>query len=296
MAGKKKLLLIDANSLIHRAYHALPPLTSKGGKPAGALYGLSSMLLKIIKERRPEYIAAAFDRPEPTKREEEYAEYKATRPPAEESLVSQLIESRELFKKFGIVSFERPGYEADDLVASLAEKFKNDGLDIVIFSGDQDLFQMVEDGKIVVETPLKGIRNSVVYDGVGVKEKFGVPPDKVADYKGLVGDVSDNIPGVPGVGPKTAAGLIEKYGSVENLVKEFREIGLSEAKVADKLKGKEEQALMSKRIAVILKDVPLDTDLESLRLKLDKNALGKYFEELGFSSLSSRLQTLDIES
>ncbi|MCL5006548.1 MAG: hypothetical protein M1153_00145 [Patescibacteria group bacterium] len=290
---KKTLLLIDANSLIHRAYHALPPLTDKSGRPTGALYGLASMLLKIIKERHPEYLAAAFDRPEPTRREKEYAEYKATRPPAEESLVSQLVEARTLFESFGISTFEMPGYEADDLVASLAEKFKNeDGLEIIIFSGDQDLFQMVEDGKILVETPLKGISNSVVYDSAGVKEKFGVPPEKVADYKGLVGDVSDNIPGVQGIGPKTAAQLIAKYGSVENLIKEFNEIGLSEAKIAEKLKGNEEKALLSKRVALLEKNISLDVDLNSLRLGLDKEKLSAYFGKLGFSTLTSRLESV----
>ncbi len=285
----KTLLLIDANSLIHRAYHALPPLTAKDGEPAGALYGLSSMLIKIIKERRPEYIAAGFDRPEPTKREEEYAEYKATRPPAEKDLVGQIIEARNLFQKFGITAFEKPGYEADDLMASLAEKFKKEkGIEIIIFSGDKDMLQMVEDGKIRVEAPLKGITSSVVYDSAKVREKLGVPPEKVADYKGLVGDVSDNIPGVSGIGPKTAAGLIEKYGSVENLIKEFREIGITDSKAADKIKGNEERALMSKRIALLVRDIPIKESLEDLRLNIDKEKLQEYFRKLGFSSLYSR--------
>ena len=151
---------------------------------------------------------------------------------------------------------------------------------------------MVDDGRVVVETPLKGISNSIVYDSQKVVEKFGVPPDKIPDYKGLAGDASDNIPGVPGIGPKTAAQLIKKYHSVEELVEESRELGLSEGRVADKIKGKEEQALLSKKLAVLQKNLPVDAELRSLRLEIDKGELNKYFESLGFSSLAARLENL----
>jgi DNA polymerase-1 len=289
MENEKLLLLIDANSLLHRAYHALPPLTAKDGSPAGALYGLSGALLKIIKERHPEYLAAAFDRPEPTRRSREYAAYKATRPKVEEELVDQLIAARGLFQSFGIAYFEKPGYEADDLIASLVGKFRS-GVDlkILVLSSDQDLFQLVEGDKIRVEAPIKGISNTVVYDAAKVEEKFGVPPQKIPDYKGLVGDQSDNIPGVPGIGPKTAAQLIAKYGSVENLIQQFREMGISESKIAEKLKGNEEQALLSKKLAK-LEGVELDASLNDLFFKLDRKNITEYLNRLGFASLVSRL-------
>ena len=289
MENEKLLLLIDANSLLHRAYHALPPLTAKDGSPAGALYGLSGALLKIIKERHPEYLAAAFDRPEPTRRSREYAAYKATRPKVEEELVDQLIAARGLFQSFGIAYFEKPGYEADDLIASLVGKFRS-GVDlkILVLSSDQDLFQLVEGDKIRVEAPIKGISNTVVYDAAKVEEKFGVPPQKIPDYKGLVGDQSDNIPGVPGIGPKTAAQLIAKYGSVENLIQQFREMGSSESKIAEKLKGNEEQALLSKKLAK-LEGVELDASLNDLFFKLDRKNITEYLNRLGFASLVSRL-------
>lgn len=289
MGNEKLLLLIDANSLLHRAYHALPPLTAKDGSPAGALYGLSGALLKIFKERRPEYLAAAFDRPEPTRRSREYAAYKGTRPKAEEELVSQLIAARDLFQNFGIAYFEKPGYEADDLIASLAEKFgEAPDLKILILSSDQDLLQLVDGNRIQVEAPVKGISNTVVYDSVKVEEKFGVPPRKIPDYKGLVGDQSDNIPGVPGIGPKTAAQLIGKYGSVENLIQQFREMGISESKIAEKLRGNEEQALLSKKLAK-LESVALEVALDELAFHLDKNRIAEYLGRLGFASLASRL-------
>ncbi len=289
MENEKLLLLIDANSLLHRAYHALPPLTAKDGSPAGALYGLSGALLKIIKERHPEYLAAAFDRPEPTRRSREYAAYKATRPKVEEELVDQLIAARGLFQSFGIAYFEKPGYEADDLIASLVGKFRS-GVDlkILVLSSDQDLFQLVEGDKIRVEAPIKGISNTVVYDAAKVEEKFGVPPQKIPDYKGLVGDQSDNIPGVPGIGPKTAAQLIAKYGSVENLIQQFREMGISESKIAEKLKGNEEQALLSKKLAK-LEEIELDASLNDLFFKLDRKNITEYLNRLGFASLVSRL-------
>ncbi len=289
MENEKLLLLIDANSFLHRAYHALPPLTAKDGSPAGALYGLSGALLKIIKERHPEYLAAAFDRPEPTRRSREYAAYKATRPKVEEELVSQLIAARGLFQNFGIAYFEKPGYEADDLIASLVRKFRGSAnLKILVFSSDQDLLQLVEGDRIQVEAPVKGISNTVIYDAVKVEEKFSVSPQEIPDYKGLVGDQSDNIPGVPGVGPKTAAQLIAKYGSVENLIQQFREIGISESKIAEKLKGNEEQALLSKKLAK-LEEIELDASLNALSFKLDKKKIAEYLSRLGFASLVSRL-------
>jgi DNA polymerase-1 len=290
------LLLIDANSLIHRAFHALPPLTSPDGKPAGALYGVSSILLKIFKEgptgQGPAgYIAAAFDRQEPTFREKEYKEYKITRAPTATELVSQLIECRELFKTFGIKTFEFPGFEADDIVFALAQKFSAKGLKVFILSGDRDLLQAVDDNKIQVIMPQRGISDILIYDEISVMGKFGVSPKQFADYKGLVGDTSDNIPGVPGIGPKTATNLIGEYKSLEGLYEEVDGVGLVNVKMQEKLKTYREQAFLSKRLATLNKDVPLNVSLDDLRFKLPSyESLSVYFDKFGFKTLLERFQ------
>lgn len=290
------LLLIDANSLIHRAFHALPPLTSPDGKPSGALYGVASILIKVLKdgptgEGPAGYIAAAFDRHEPTFRDKEYKEYKATRAPTATELVSQLIECRELFKTFGIRTFEFPGFEADDIVFTLANKFNPKGLKVFILSGDRDLLQAVDDNKIQVIMPQRGISDILVYDEISVMGKFGVSPKQFADYKGLVGDTSDNIPGVPGIGPKTATNLIGEYGSLERLYDEVEGVGLVNAKLQEKLKTYKEQAFLSKRLATLNGSVPVDVSLEALKPNPPSYAkLATYFEKFGFKTLLERFQ------
>jgi DNA polymerase-1 len=290
------LLLIDANSLIHRAFHALPPLTAPDGRPVGALYGLASIIIKILKdgptgEGSPEYIAAAFDRPEPTHRESEYKEYKATRPPAHADLVSQLIESHKLFKIFGIKTFEFPGWEADDIIATLAGKFSAEWLKVFILSGDRDILQMVNDSSIKVIMPQRGISNTTVYDKNAVKEKFGIAPNQLADYKGLVGDASDNIPGVPSIGPKTAADLISRYGSLENLYREVDSIGIPNKNLQTKLKTYREQAFLSKRLATLESKLPIEVSIDNLIFRpLPEKDVADYFEHLGFKSLLERFK------
>jgi len=287
----RTLFIIDANSLIHRAYHALPAFTSSDGRPSGALYGVASILLKIIKERKPEYIAAAFDRPEPTFRDKEYKEYKATRAKTVDELISQLIEAHNLFELFGIRTFEIPGFEADDIIATLAHRFSSDEIKINIFSGDLDSLQVVRGEKIVAEIPQKGISTSVVYDASAVEKRFNVKPEQFADYKGLVGDTSDNIPGVSGIGPKTASGLINKYGSIEAMYQEIEELGMTNEKLMAKLKEHKNQALLSKRLATLRFDAPVETDLKSLEQRpLDVQKIEKYFNDFGFRTLVPRLR------
>ena len=290
------LLLIDANSLIHRAFHALPPLTAPDGRPAGALYGLASIIIKILKEGptgegSPEYIAAAFDRPEPTHRESEYKEYKVTRPPAHADLISQLIESHKLFKTLGIKTFELPGWEADDIVTTLASKFSAEGLKVFILSGDRDVLQAVHNNDVKVIMPQRGISNTITYDEKAVKEKFGVAPEQLADYKGLVGDVSDNIPGVPGVGPKTAANLVGRYGSLEEIYKEVDGVGMENPKLQEKLKTYREQAFLSKKLATLESNLQIKISANELTFRpLPEKDVAKYFEQLGFKSLLERFR------
>lgn len=282
----KTLLLIDANSLIHRAYHALPPLTSPGGEPIGAIYGLSSMLLKILAEQKPDYVAGAFDTPEPTFRDAIFEEYKAQRPELAEELASQISRAPELFEKFGIFSLKKPGFEADDVIATLVESFKDErDLKIVILTGDLDTLQLVEGDKIVVETPKKGVSDTVIYDEDRVRERYSLKPAELLDYKALVGDPSDNVRGVPGVGPKTAAKLIQEYGNLENM---YANLDATD-KLSQKILAHREGAYLAKKVLSLEMAVPLKAELEDLKFSPNKEKVAGYFAELGFQSLIKRL-------
>jgi len=290
---KDTLLLIDANSLIHRAYYALPPFTTPDGRPSGALYGLSSILIKVFKERPFEFGLAAFDHPAPTVREGIYKEYKATRPPVADTLISQIKESHELLTTFGIKTLEYAGWEADDIVATLAHRFADEkNLQIIILSGDLDLLQLVTNDKVVVEVPKKGISNTVIYNEEAVRERFSILPALLTDFKGLTGETSDNIPGVPSIGPKTAADLISRYGTLENLYQEIAEIGISNKKLQQKLLEYKNQAFLSKKLATLKIDLPIDIKLEDLQVKphLTDPKLVRYLQNLGFESLVKRVE------
>ena len=285
----KKLLLIDANSLIHRSYHALPPLTTPNGRPINAVYGLSSILLKLVRDHNPDYVAAAFDRKEPTFRKAMYNEYKAHRPPTADELISQLIEAHNTFAKFGIKVVEQPGLEADDIVGTLAEKFKNEpDIKVIIFSGDKDNLQLVDGDKVFVELLRTGVSKTVTYNEASFLQEYGFSPRQLVDFKALIGDTSDNIPGVTGIGPKGATDLIRDYGTVEKI---YEEIGLiPKEALRKKLEAGRESAFMSKKLAAIKCDAELGVSLEDFRqVPLDKEELKKYFEELGFKSLVERM-------
>lgn len=279
----KRLFLIDANSLIHRAFHALPPLTTPEGLPSQAIFGLARMLSRLIKEENPEYVAALFDRPEPTHRDELYAEYKAGRPETPSELISQLIEAHNLFKAFGIKTFELAGFEADDLIATFADKFRKEkDLQIVILSGDRDGIQLVEGEKIVLWTPVKGISEIFVYNDKSTEEKFGIKPGQMTDYKSLVGDSSDNIKGVTGIGPKTAAMLLNKYGSLD-VVFTTKDEGPAVLKV----KNSRKEAEFSRSLVLLRKDAPVEISMKELELG-DSSGLEKYFQKMGFGSMAQK--------
>lgn len=291
MTYMKTLLLFDANSIIHRSFHALPPFTGPDGQPTGAIYGIASILLKLWREERPDYAAALFDRPEPTFRDKIYAEYKAQRPPAASELVSQIIEARHLFEAFGIKTFEKPGYEADDLIATFAERLKNSkvegNLGLVILTGDRDTLQLVEDGKIYVRTFNKGVSDTTTYDEKAVFEKYSLKPNQLVDYKALVGDSSDNIKGVPGVGPKTALALIQKFGTIENLYKKLPE----EPALRNRVGPFKKEAELSKELVLLERNVPLEMpsieDLATSEVPLETI---DYFKKMGFTTLLKRLE------
>ena len=216
-------MLIDGHALVHRAFHALPPtLSSPKGVPTNAVFGFISVLLKMIKDLKPDYIAATFDLAAPTFRHEEFAEYKIHREKAPDELHAQTPLIKEVLIAFGIPIYEKPGFEADDLIGTLTEKAKNPALadkgwanvQVIIMTGDFDTLQLGDDKKVVVFSLRKGVTDTVIYDEDEVVKRYGLKPEQLNDFKGLKGDPSDNIPGVPGIGEKTASALIQEYGSL----------------------------------------------------------------------------------
>lgn len=287
----KNLLIIDANAVVHRSFHALPPFTSPDGRPTGALYGLASTLLKILRSQPPHFIVAAFDRPEPTFRKIAFKDYKAHRPPAAAELISQIIEAHQLFQNFNIPVFECAGYEADDIIGLIVKLFKQElDLKIIILTGDLDTLQLVQDEKIVVQILGKKISETKIYDETAVIERYGLKPDQLPDYKALVGDPSDNIPGVNGIGHKTASQLLKQYQTLENF--------FAKADGADKTAARillfKEQALFAKKLATINVEAPINIHLNDLAYAgLPTEKIISYFGQLGFQSLIARLVKTD---
>ena len=292
----KTLILIDANALIHRSFHALPPLTAKKGEMVNGVYGFCSILLKMLKELKPDYVAAAFDLPEPTFRHLEYKEYKAHRPKTPEELKTQFARVKEILTAFGVPIYEKAGFEADDVIAALTKQVEPvKDLKCLIVTGDLDLLQLVSDGKVAVCTLKKGISDTIIYDEQGVKKRFGLKPEQLVDFKALKGDPSDNIPGVPGIGEKTAATLLQEFGTLEGVYEsmEKKTAGLKTAltpKLIGKLREFKEQAFLSKKLAQVRFDVPLKFNFEDAKFgAYDREAVIKIFQELEFFTLLERL-------
>lgn len=285
----KQFLLIDSHALIHRFFHALPPLTTPAGDPVGVVYGMANILLKLHRDPKPDYVAAVFDRPERTFRDEMFADYKAHRPPAPDDLVSQFKKVRELFDRFCVKTVEFAGYEADDLIGSLVERFKNEpDITLSILTGDLDLLQLVQGDRVVVKFLQKGMSETKLYNEAAVVERYGIAPKLLPDLKGLLGDQSDNIPGVTGVGPKTATPLLQKYGTLENLLDHLWEVP---DKIGMKIDAARETAIFSKKLATIARNAPLAVEgIHDFVLKpLDAAHIRPYFESLGFKSMAERL-------
>ncbi len=296
----KRLVLLDVHAIIHRAYHALPDFSSTKGEPTGALYGLSTMLMKIINELKPDYIAACYDLPGGTFRHEAYKEYKAGRKKADDELVLQLKRSRDVFKSFSVPAYEAPGFEADDLLGTIAEQMKGKGADIIIASGDMDTLQLVVGNSVQVYTLKKGIQDTILYDEKGVVERFGFKPALLPDYKGLRGDPSDNIIGITGIGEKTATDLIKNFGSIEKIYsalkkdeKKFLDVGIK-PRIIELLKNGEEEAEFSKTLALIRKDAPIKYELPSKTWKeeINPDKVLELFDELEFRSLRARAENM----
>jgi DNA polymerase-1 len=292
---KKKILLIDANSFIHRSFHALPFFQTSNGKPVGAIYGLTNTLLKILKDEKPDYVIAAFDTPKKTFRSNIYKEYKANRPKAPKELVDQIIESYNLFKNIGIKTVEKAGFEGDDILGTLSKKFSdNKNVESLILTGDLDMLQLVNDNHTIVLTPKKSVSEMKRYNEKEVKERFGLKPNFLSDYKGLVGDKSDNIPGVYGVGKKTAEKLLSKYKTLENLYKNID--SEKETSAIKKIKENKPKAILSKKLATIKTDVPLNIKLDDFKFKFKKENLINYLKKLEFKTLVKRIENNKIKT
>ena len=293
------MVLIDAHAVLHRAFHALPNFTSSSGEPTGALYGFSAFLIKIIKELKPDYIAACYDLPGPTFRHAAYENYKAQRPKMDDILAKQINRSRDILKAFEIPVYDSPGFEADDMLGTIVEQLKKqkEKIKIIIASGDLDTLQLVSDEDVVVYTLSKGIKEAVIYNEKAVKERYGFSPKQVPDFKGLKGDPSDNIIGVKGIGEKTATELIKKFGTIESLyekIKKDPEVLKKEGfkpKAIEVLKENEEEALFSKTLAEIRRDAPIKFSLEASAWKesFDIEKAKSLFGEFGFRSLIDRI-------
>lgn len=292
----KILLLLDTHALIHRAYHAIPKFKSKNGEPTGALYGLSTMVLRAIKDFKPDYIVAAYDLPGPTFRHAVYEEYKGKRHEIDEELIHQLGSSHDVIRAFGISALSAQSFEADDILGTLVEQTKKEkNLRVIIVSGDADTFQLVDGDRVVVYTMRKGVEDTVIYNEAKVNERFGFGPVLFPDYKGLRGDTSDNIVGVRGIGEKTAGELIKYFGSLEKMYqaiskKSFKPPAFLKERILELLKTHREDAFFSKTLATIRRDVPISFHLPKESYRLPHQTLHAIFEELGFNSLIKRLE------
>ncbi len=302
--SEKRLILLDAHAILHRAYHALPDFSTSKGEPTGALYGLSSMLIKIIEDLKPDYIAACYDVKGPTYRHEAYKEYKSQRKKTDDDLITQINRSRDIFVALDIPIYDKQGFEADDILGTIVEQLKkNEGIEIIIASGDMDTMQLISGERVKVYTLKKGIKDTIMYDEKAVNERFGFGPELIPDYKGLRGDPSDNIPGIQGIGEKTATSLITGFGTIEDMYKELEKVPLSvgEAKFAKAgispriiqlLKDNKEEAEFSKMLATIRRDAPIAFTMPDKTFKeaLDMKKVSALWNELEFRTLTQRLE------
>jgi DNA polymerase-1 len=279
----KKLYLVDVSSMFFRAFYAVRPLNTSKGVPTNAVYGFLSMIVKLLKDIKPDYLAFCFDRPEPSFRKEIYTEYKANRSEMPEEMIPQVPYIKKLTEVLGIPIFEKPGFEADDLIGTLTRYGQAQGMQVVIVSGDKDFSQLINDNVIMYDT-MKDIRFTIEK----VIEKWGVHPKHFIDYLAMTGDASDNIPGVRGVGPKGAQKLIEEFGSLENLYEHLEDV--KNANLQKKLMDAREMAFLSKKLVTIDQDMDIPLSVEGLKLqKANREELSKVLDELEFSTFKKNL-------
>lgn len=281
----KRLVLIDGHAILHRAYHAFPKtLTTRKGELVNAVYGFSRILLTVLKDLKPNYAAVTFDLPKPTFRHKEYLGYQVQRPEMDKELAGQIKRVYQIVEALNMPIFAVEGFEADDVIGTLANQAKVD--EVIIVTGDKDIMQLV-DKNIRIYFPQRGSSESEIFDAKKVKGLLGVVPRQIIDYKALVGDASDNYPGVPGIGPKTAVQLLKTYANLDNIYKNVKKV---KPLLAQKLIEGQESAFLSKRLATIVTKVPLKFRLKACLVKdYDQEKAIELFKDLEFRSLISKL-------
>ena len=299
-----RFVIIDGHAILYRAYHAIPPLNAKDGRPINAVYGFMSMMLRVMEVLQPTHLAVVFDRPGGTFRNKLFKDYQAQRPKADDEFISQIATVHEVLDAAGIAVFEMDGYEADDVIGTLVSRvaempnaklpaapagrqISNEGIESIIVTGDRDLLQLASQ-HVKLYMPMKNLSEAKLYGVDEAKERMGVEPRLIPDFKALAGDPSDNIPGVSGIGPKTAAKLITTFGSVENLYEHLADV--DKVAVREKLLKHKDDAVMSKKLATIICDAPIEFSLEQCGVPdLVQPDFIEYLHTLGFSSLIRRL-------
>ncbi len=284
----ERLMLLDGYGLVYRGYYALPPLTTSRGELVNGVFGFASIVLRGLQDLQPDYLAVSFDLPGPTFRHEQYAEYKATRQRMPDDLRDQFPKVREVVKALRIPVYEMPGFEADDVIGTITKKLEgNEELETTIVTVDLDMLQLVTP-RVRLMTTRSGVENTVMYDVARIDERFGLRPDQMVDYKALKGDPTDNIPGVPGVGEKTAAKLIREFGSLDEMFARIDEV--TPEKLRDKLREHFDQIQMGRELSRIVCDLPVELDLEAARLgDYDRDTVVRLFREYEFRTLIERL-------
>jgi len=283
MDNRKKFILVDGQGLLYRAFYALPQLTTTYGQVVNAAYGFTMILIRLLEEEKPEYMVITFDTPVPTFRHKEFKEYKAHRKKMPDELISQIPLIREIIDNYNIATCSKEGYEADDVIGTLAKEAEKRNCDTIIVTGDKDAFQLISPHTKIMTT-IKGVTEVKIYDEESIRKKYGVDPKKIVDILALKGDSSDNIPGVPGIGEKTAVALIKEFGSVENILSNTDNI--SKKSLREKIKKYKDQIKISKMLATIIREVPIKYDFDSFKVKQPNyEELWKIFKKLEFKNL-----------
>lgn len=286
----KKLLLIDSNAILYRAFFALPEtLTLGSGEPINAVYGFTQIILSLLELFNPEYIICTFDLPKPTFRDKLYKDYRAHRKPTPESLISQIKPTKDLLKTLKIPIYEQEGYEADDVIGTLVKLANKKNLETVIITGDRDLLQLVN-SSTKVYMPVRGLAQGKLFGVQEIENKYKIHPNKMVDYKALMGDASDNYKGVKGIGPKSASALINKFGSLEEI---YKQLDKTSDKNKQMLIESKEDALMAKKLAQIFTDIDITLDLDKAKIgRLDTMEVKQLFDKLKFRSHWTRVKKL----
>lgn len=280
------LLLIDGNAIMHRAYHAYPPLTANDGTPTHMVYGYLSMIHKVVSDFKPTHLISCFDTPKPTFRNALFKEYQIQRLKIEDDFIVQIPMVKEALDIAGVARMEKDGYEADDVIGTFARAFEANKFKVIILTGDKDIFQLITDN-VFVASPQMGLSNIKLYDATEVKLKLDIPPNHIIDYKALSGDPSDNYPGAHGIGPKTAVKLINEFGTIDNIYKNLDSI--SSEKVRTILEKEKDKVYLSKELATIKCDVDVNLDIQKIKFSGFNKNLIEYLEKYQMSSLVGRI-------